>query len=121
MEATRRLHKGSIVTAVDAAIASYEGGLTIWLTRYKDETTAIQQLDAMAKAMERFGGGFEKLSTSSLKGETVYVTQPKGEAQYFWRKGESLAYIVPGKLDAGEFEQLVEMLNKNLTNISDTR
>ncbi len=112
MNATKELHKGNVKPAADAAIASYEGGITIWLTRYESDRVAEEQLEKMKQAMGRYGGGFERLSTEVLGESEVFVTRPKGETQYFWTRKDVLAYLIPGNLGADEINSLIKDLNE---------
>ncbi|MCL5291754.1 MAG: hypothetical protein M1548_04385 [Actinobacteria bacterium] len=114
MEATRRLHKGQVRPAADAVIASYEEEVSIWLTRYENKSIADEQLEKMKQAMSRFGGGFEQLSTEKIGGVEVFVTRPRGKVQFFWRRGDVTAYIIPGTLGQSDIERLVKEVNEQV-------
>lgn len=114
MKATKELHKGSVKPAADAAIASYEGEITIWLTRYENSQVAQEQLERMKQAMGRYGGGFEQLSTERFGGSEVFATRPKGMVQYFWTRGDVVSYLIPGNLSQSEIESVVKDLNEKV-------
>lgn len=114
VNATKGLHKGNVKPAADATIGSYEGGITIWLTRYESDRMAKEQLEKMKQAMERYGGGFERLSEEKLGGSEVFVTRPKGEIQYFWSRKDVVAYLIPGNLGIDEIQRLIKDLNEKV-------
>lgn len=111
MEMTKRSHRGVIAGVTDMAVGYYARDLSVWLSRYPDKEAAKSETLRMARAMPRFGRGFENLSRLKLGGETAYRTMPGGKPQYFWVKNNVMVYIIPDDLSQEEVDKVARQIN----------
>lgn len=116
--ATGQSHVGRIGTPDDAAIAMYPKDLTVWVSEYRSEATATDIMERMAKAMKKFGKGFETLEMKEMGGAQVIVTYPGGKPDYYWARHKVVAYVSPGPLNEDqvkrtiiELDDLIDRLN----------
>ncbi len=107
-------HRGILDSAEDMIIGYYADDLVLWLSEYEDEETAKSETTRMAKAMPRFGQGFEDVKQIKLDGFAVYKIDIKGSAQYFWHTKNVLVYIIAGGLNQDEIETLADEINTNI-------
>jgi len=114
MATTVRSHRGEIKDVDDMVIGYYDGGLSIWVTKYSNSQISYNETIKMIDAMKRFEEGFEEIKSTRIKDVEVYVTEPGGEKQYFWSQGKLMVYIIPGALSESESRELISDLINDL-------
>ncbi len=114
MATTVRSHQGEIKDVDDMVIGYYDGGLSIWITKYSESKVVNKETLKMIEAMKKFGEGFEKLGSVNIKGVKIYITFPGGVKQYFWSQGKLMVYMIPGTLSESMSRELISDLINNL-------
>jgi len=117
IEDVKRKHIGRIENAQDIAIVNYGHSshpILLWVTLYPNKKIAQEENEKMAKAMVKYGGGWDKnLTTLTIKKKKIYRTSPDGyEEHYFWAEGNWLFYVKIPQIFQGKFVEIMQELKR---------
>lgn len=105
-----RLH-GRTIVAVDAAVARYGDGTTLWISASSSALTASRLFWRMNR---RMANGTEVFSTPRLQeiaGRSVFVTEGIGQIHYYYQSGARVIWLAvpPGPHAAAAIEALLDL------------
>lgn len=114
LQRVKQSHTGSVKHVEDVAIVHYmnmeEGKfLTLWTTRYPNETIANDETEKMVAGMEKWGGSWASdLKELTIAEKQVYKTSSDGVTyQYFWADREWSFYIIPHDFTEDEIAEVI--------------
>src|SRR3989337_1468344 len=105
-----RLH-GKTIAAVDAAVARYRDGTTLWISASSSALAASRLFWRMNR---RMANGTEVFSTPRLQeiaGRSVFVTEGIGQIHYYYQSGARVIWLAvpPGPHAAATIEALLDL------------
>jgi len=105
-----RLH-GKTIDAVDAAVARYGNGTTLWISASSSALAASRLFWRMNR---RMANGTEVFSTPRLQqiaGRSVFVTEGIGQIHYYYQSGARVIWLAvpPGPHAAAAIEALLDL------------
>lgn len=117
IEDVKRKHIGRIENAQDIAVVNYGPSshpILLWITLYPNKKIAQEENEKMAKAMIKYGGGWDKnLTTLTIEKKKVYRTSPDGyEEHYFWAEKSWLFYVKIPQIFQGKFVEIMQELKR---------
>ncbi|NQE04750.1 hypothetical protein C5S32_02660 [ANME-1 cluster archaeon GoMg1] len=113
LQKVKQSHTGSVEHVEDVAIVHYmnmEKGklLTLWTTRYPNETIANDETEKMVVGMQKWGGSWASdLKELTIAEKTVYQTSSGNVSHYFWADQEWVFYVIPHNFTQDEIAEII--------------
>lgn len=92
MAELQELHRKDVEVA-GGWIAHYGKEATVWMGEARDETTAIQLLDAMNRRIQAGNQYFTGLRQIQVEGRPVFTVVGQGQRHYYYRQGRQLIWL----------------------------
>ena len=80
---------------IEAWVAYYERGGTVWAGTTTSMDAAREQVEAMAQAIGKGGSPFSDLREISLEGRRLFTVSDNSSTQYFFQGSARVIWIVP--------------------------
>ena len=105
-----RLH-GKTLDAVDALVARYQDGTTLWISASSSALEASRLLWRMNRRMANGTKVFSAPRLQELRGRTVFVTEGLGQVHYYYQSGTRVLWlgVPPGPHTGAAIEALLEL------------
>lgn len=105
-----RLH-GKDIEAVEAAVARYQDGTTLWISGSSSALEASRLLWRMNRRLANGTRVFSAPRPQELRGRTVFVTEGLGQVHYYYQSGTRVLWlgIPPGPHAGAGVEALLAL------------
>ena len=105
-----RLH-GKTIDAVDAAVARYQNGATVWISVSSSALEASRLFWRMNRRMANGTEVFSAPRPQEIAGRSVFVTEGIGQIHYYYQSGTRVIWLAvpPGPHAGAAIEALLDL------------